>query len=377
MMNTLSIAEVPPYLIEMVRRKVPQGCEVMAGTVPVVSFGDLRTAKVATLSINPSNAEFAVKGQFLHESKRRLATLESLGADDPSTLSDDQVVSVIDQCYRYFGPNAYRKWFNPLDSILQKGLQRSYYDGSACHLDLVQWATDPVWGDLSSQQQQRLLDDGAPHLSALLESGQINLVVVNGKAAWEQLAATKLAEVEDVGEIRFGTQQKRSILRVGTSSHVKFVGWTLYPQRGGLRSEDELELATWLRSVAGVTSPMTPSNDTMAPTTVRSKTEFAALLRAWHTQSDAETIGTIGNYGRAPLVTLRLGEYVVQLNSDTKRSAVAKYLAAVDTLGAESTWRVRLNTKGIANKVDFTASGPVTPGWYCYLTTPMPTEGSI
>jgi hypothetical protein len=371
-------ATMPSYLIDMVRRQPPLDCQVMPGTVPVVSFGDVRTARVATLGINPSSGEFADKGGFLTEGKRRLATLASLGADDPASLSDEQVATAVRECFRYFDVNPYNKWFKPLDMILTLGLGASYYDGSACHLDLVQWATDPVWSKLDKQQRRVLLDDGAQHLQAQLESEHVDLVVVNGSEVWQQLDATGLATVEDVAELAFGSGSQSTILRVGTGCGVTFVGWTLNVQGSfGVRNEDKRALANWLESVAP--RPATPAAPVgaMPRTKVTSKSEFTALLRQWFAESDAETIGTIGNYGGSPHVILDLDDHVVVLNADTKRSAVDTYLASVEARGAESTWRVLLNSRGVANKVDFATSGPATPGWYCYLKEPMNEEGAI
>lgn len=111
--------------------------------------------------------------------------------------------------------------------------------------------------------------------------------------------------------------------------------------------------------------------------TVYSKSEFARVLRDWWNTPNEETIGTIGSYGGSPLLTLQLDGLVINLNADTSRSAVEKYLQAVDARGAESTWRVLFNNKGVANKVDFEISGPPTPGWYCYLKTPLDREGTV
>jgi hypothetical protein len=43
--------------------------------------------------------------------------------------------------------NPYRRWFDPLDQALRAAFGVSYYAGTACHLDLVQWATTPVWNN--------------------------------------------------------------------------------------------------------------------------------------------------------------------------------------------------------------------------------------
>jgi hypothetical protein len=62
---------------------------------------------------------------------------------------------VVADCAAYFQRNPYRRWFDPLDELLRAGVGASFYDGTACHLDLVQWATDPVWGQMSDERARR------------------------------------------------------------------------------------------------------------------------------------------------------------------------------------------------------------------------------
>ena len=132
----------------MVRRPAPIA-EVVPGSTPVVAFGDFRKATVATLGINPSWREFlGADGALLSGTARRLATLPLLNAEDTSQLSACQVKKVVGACEIYFSPerNPYRRWFDPLDELLRAGFAVSYYDGTACHLDLVHWATRPGVG---------------------------------------------------------------------------------------------------------------------------------------------------------------------------------------------------------------------------------------
>ncbi len=51
---------IPEYLVRMARRAAPKLADnfVVIGSTPVLSFGDPRSAEVATLGINPSASEF-------------------------------------------------------------------------------------------------------------------------------------------------------------------------------------------------------------------------------------------------------------------------------------------------------------------------------
>jgi hypothetical protein len=135
-------------LVAMVRRSPPADAPVVPGSTPVVAFGDPRAAEVATLGINPSAHEFTEDGALLAGGQRRLATLRSLGADALDRLSTAQVARVVADCSAYFDRRPYRRWFDPLDRLQRSATGASYYDATACHLDLVQWATDPVWGHI-------------------------------------------------------------------------------------------------------------------------------------------------------------------------------------------------------------------------------------
>ena len=97
-MNTIS-----EYIERRIRRPVPPDSSVIIGSTPVASFGNARTATVATLGLNPSRVEFLDRnGNQLVGGDRRLATHRSLGV---SNLSDAPA-SVIDQflrdCDTYF-----------------------------------------------------------------------------------------------------------------------------------------------------------------------------------------------------------------------------------------------------------------------------------
>ncbi len=222
--------------------------EVVHGTTPVSSFGDPRRAEVATLGINPSGKEFQEKGRLLAGRQRRLATLESLGARSTSRLTDRQIRTVIEECASYFreGRNPYRLWFDPLDQVLQTGLGVSYYDGSACHLDLVQWATDPVWGKLRDRSVKRaLLEEGLPHLRNQLKFAKIRLVVLNGREVLNQVEAVGLARFSFCGTLRVGTLS--CSLYAGEGGGARFIGWSTNLQSThGVTLEFRAQLASWL-----------------------------------------------------------------------------------------------------------------------------------
>jgi hypothetical protein len=169
---------------------------VVPGSTPVLAFGDARTARVATLGLNPSRIEFTDSaGVFLGGNKRRLSTHASLGLSDLTTAPSHVVSQVFEDCNHYFQRQPYRLWFDKLEPILA-ACGASYYDGTACHLDLVQWATNPIWRKLSASVRKRLIAEDAAFLGGQLQNENIRLLLVNGASVWKQLQAATLGKLD-------------------------------------------------------------------------------------------------------------------------------------------------------------------------------------
>lgn len=217
--------------LAVARQPVPAGLPVVSGSTPVVSFGDPTTATVATLGLNPSVLEFRDAARRpLTGGDRRLTDRLVLGVADDIELTREQAEAVIEACHDYFSVNPYRRWFDHLDAVLTDAVGCSYYTGSACHLDLTPWATDPVWGRLDDPQVTgALLEVGKPLLAAQLAAPGLRLVVVNGAAVWRALPWSGLnREALRQWDFRFGARGARATLRlVSGDTGPAFAGWTL------------------------------------------------------------------------------------------------------------------------------------------------------
>jgi hypothetical protein len=395
---------IEEWQIEMAMRPAPAVANIVARSSPVLSFGDTLTADVATLGINPSRKEFySTAGELLTGAKRRLATTESLGNMPGHSLSEDQARTVVAECNGYFTRNPY-SWFNPLEALLNTAASASYYDRSACHLDLVQWATDPVWGKLTDRAAAALLlEEGRPHLETLLTRSNVHLVLLNGATVVEQLQNIGLARLREVKQIPKGNTTCR--LLVGEGGGIQFVGWSTNLQTSfGVSNEFKQLLAGEIRELVEGLVPATPTQvKTLVPATptqveapmnisdveidddgflprgvkVSGKREFADLLRRWHDQSRAKTIGDVGSYGGTACITVDLGGDDVVLNVDTKRGAVTTYLDHVRRRGPDLPWRVVANNRGTVNKVIFSDDPADAAGWYHYLRKALAQPGQL
>jgi hypothetical protein len=180
---------IPAYIEARIRRTPPAESYVVPGSTPVLAFGDVQSARVATIGLNPSRIEFTdEEGNFLEGDRRRLATYRSLGTPDLATAPSKVIEQVLSDCNRYFDRRPYRRWFDHLEPILQ-ACGASYYDATACHLDLVQWATDPTWAKLPLAVRGKLITEDASFLNSQLENEGIRLLLINGSGVWLQLRA--------------------------------------------------------------------------------------------------------------------------------------------------------------------------------------------
>lgn len=380
-----SLRSLPEYLRAMVCRLPPAGAPVVHGSTPVVAFGDPTRAEVATLGINPSANEFQERDRLLTGAQRRLATLESLGAHRLDQLTESQIAAVVADCATYFQRQPYREWFDPLDALLRVGTEASYYDGSACHLDLVQWATKPIWGKIPDPSIRRaLLNDGVPHLRAQLERENVRFVLLNGRQVIQQVMATGLADLKEVDQIRRSRDACR--LYSGAGEGTRWVGWSTNLQSSwGVTTAFKEELGAWL---AAFCIPRVESTKALSDSKhevreaghlsqgrcVAGKAELVNLLRRWLAESQEPTVGNVGTFGGRPWLLIDVGGHRVALNADTKRLAVEAFVRD-SSPDPNRPWRVVANRRGRVNKV-LPGRQPL-PGWYAYLIHPLAAEGMI
>lgn len=216
---------LPDYIIDRIRRPAPLASSVVPGSTPVVAFGNARMATVATLGLNPSRVEFLDRvGRELPEQRRRLETLHSLGVANLADAPDSVVARVVAGCDGYFQHNPYWQWFRPLEGVLA-ALGASYAAGTACHLDLVQWATDPTWGKLSDDVRQRLITEDAAFLRRQLSEEHITTLLLNGSSVIHTFSHAYQVSLREVRVIEDRSVRCRILASVGPRG-IAVVGWS-------------------------------------------------------------------------------------------------------------------------------------------------------
>jgi len=229
---------VPDYISARINSPVPTGGRVVPGSTPVVAFGDVRKARIATLGWNPSKLEFLdSKGRLLDGDARRLETTISL-KEKPPLESAEIIRRVFDGCNRYFQSRPYRRWFDVLEKVL-KQIGGSYYNGTACHLDLVQWATDPVWGGLEPITRETLLKSDIPFLRQQLTQENVRLLLLNGAGIMQAYEAHFGIHLE---RVPLPNGNRVRILRGRATAKLLVIGWNINLQSSFGVSNSEIAM---------------------------------------------------------------------------------------------------------------------------------------
>jgi hypothetical protein len=193
---------------------------------PVPYFGQISSATIATVGLNPSIREFAdASGDELQGSERRFPTLSSLTLGSWTAADASHVVAIADACSGYFARNPYQRWFNVLDGVLRPAGYSYYSDlRSACHLDLVPFATHSRWGALTPRQRHQLLMMASRHLGSILIQTSIRLLILNGRSVIRHVSSISDA-VFDITPInkwrlRTGRRTVPGLAYAGTATQV-------------------------------------------------------------------------------------------------------------------------------------------------------------
>lgn len=216
------------------------------GSTPVLFFGDIFSARVATVGLNPSDQEFLDRnGEPLPESKRRFETLASLNAQSRGSLTDEQCERSIQTMRDYFteGKPVYG-WFRALERVCQ-GFGVSQSGGSAVHLDLFQEATTKVWSDLDPADRQPLLDQDLPFLKWQLQAFPFDAVLCTSKSVSNHVRALFSVKEVETGQL---AKMRWWIGRADVGARtLAFAGWNLPLARAtGLGAEGEVALGQLL-----------------------------------------------------------------------------------------------------------------------------------
>ena len=240
-------AEILDRLIKRTMEAFPKNAPIVEHSTPVVAFGDCTTARVATLGINPSYEEFQdSSGELLKGKEKRLVDHESLGGEFTGGLSESQAERVIAGCSKYFLNRPF-EWFDDIENVVLKPNGITYSSGEACHLDVIQWATNPIWSKITKQQECiSLLENDSEFLKFQIASQGYDFIFLNGNTVIKQVKSLNLVKLQHAGFTSFGHGVRKSRLWIGELGRTKFIGWNLNIQRHETTPSNKADLSEWI-----------------------------------------------------------------------------------------------------------------------------------
>jgi hypothetical protein len=220
-------------IIERIRRPIESGMCITEGSTPVIYFGDYDSAKACTIALNPSDKEFLVNGGMLTGKAERLCSRRTLGKNNGDLLTEEDAKKVLDYCKNYFSRNPFRDFFDPFNHFVKLFGNYSYYDGTCVHLDLVQWATTPKWGDIPSEIRDKHLEKDLSILEHLLNNNKFEVIFLNGSTVVSTIRDNLKGMNVNEKRAKFkNTKGKETNMTVytGDYNNIKIIGWSLFLQ---------------------------------------------------------------------------------------------------------------------------------------------------
>jgi hypothetical protein len=249
------MGEFDRLAIERIRANRPAFKEIVAASYPVTSFGDPERARVLTVGINPSIDEFHSRKQgrpVLEPGKKRFVDAETLDLKPGTPLTEEAAKIVLEGNKKYFSgasANPY-SWFKSLALYTLEPIGASYHQGTAAHVDLVQWATDPVWsliydGDVGKS----LIKSDIEFLRELFTLKTWDLIIINGSLAIDTLVEFGILEVE-TSEIRKVHEKSRTFV-TGKINESKAIGFSVNLPNPWTSAITRYYIADWVKHERG------------------------------------------------------------------------------------------------------------------------------
>lgn len=222
-------------ILNYLTQPLPKCDCIVPQSIPVVFFGNIEKARVATLSINPSLSEFLDGNKLLlNQYSKRFCDREELGVADSDILTPGQSQQIYDSLMNYFHKNPYAGWFNRLESFVTDIFRTSFYDDTMVHLDIYPWATNPVWGQLRPGTRNILLKQYDLFAQIILASERMfDYVYINGRTVQntvQKVFGIKFTTIKNINQVNtsgtdscwevFYAVLPNNCILVGTSANV-------------------------------------------------------------------------------------------------------------------------------------------------------------
>jgi len=156
---------------------------IVPNSIPIIWFGnylayEASNVKIITVSLNPSDNEFKMKGQTEYSPNFRFPSFD--GSDNSLFTSYNE----------YFEKNPYNSWFKSSFKAVLESFNASHYNGAlntALHTDIASpYATNPTWSGLDSKIKEHLELMGSKSWHALIKILEPDVILFSASFSYEK-----------------------------------------------------------------------------------------------------------------------------------------------------------------------------------------------
>lgn len=226
-------------IIEYTQKPLPVGLDIVEQSVPICFFGNIETAKVATIGINPAPNAFS--------SNSTLPDRDDFPVRDNDYLSIEQATTVYNALLTYFN-RPYHSFFKKLETFVAPVLNCHYSDGTMVHIDIVPWATKSCWTNIQDKKKQALITEYKDLFVKIIVESDIKQFFVNGSSIKNQLQ--EVLNLNWIDKI-IKTGKKNTTISVAKKDGTTFLASSRFFPNDHLKKQDRKIVQNALRDILG------------------------------------------------------------------------------------------------------------------------------
>ncbi len=225
---------VKELIIEYMQKPLPIGLDIVEQSVPICFFGNIETAKVATIGINPAKNAFS--------SNPALPDREDFATKDYDFLTIEHAITIYNSLQTYFN-RPYHCFFKKLETFVTPVFNCHYSDGTMVHIDIVPWATNNNWAKIPQFIKKVFIEEYKEFFVKIINESNIKLFFVNGKTVKNELQRILNLKWKD-SELK---TSQRTTVSIAWNKGIIFFALNRFIPYDHLRTEDRMLVQEALR----------------------------------------------------------------------------------------------------------------------------------
>jgi RNase P/RNase MRP subunit p29 len=233
---------IKDFIIEYTQKPLPCGLDIVEQSVPICFFGNIETAKVATIGINPAPDAF--------EKKSPLPNRVNFNTTDNNFLSIENATHVYNAMLTYFNRpyKTYHRFFKRLETFVAPVFNCHYLDGTMVHLDIVPWATNKKWTEIPKSIKKVFIEEYKGLFVRIINENDIKIFFVNGKAVKNQLQEVLKLDWEDK---KIKTGKNNTTVSIAQKNGKTFLASSRFTSNDHLKKHDREQIQQTMREFLG------------------------------------------------------------------------------------------------------------------------------